>query len=209
MRQEMSGLDSVLQDALTNMGESMTASLQNLTGVFQTQNQRIQQLIDEQQQGLADSLRQQQDSINEKIGQIDNPFEGLKETFDDGLLKIREAFETQNSTIKLMLSDQNAAFTEALRAQQEIVLQKLQNAPSQLDALTDISKSIERLNLSITRLERDRQEPIVKIVSSETAKPETEEKRSFWAKCKSLFVPICVFGSFLALLGMLLLQILG
>lgn len=108
-----------------------------------------------------------------------------------------------------MLSDQNAAFTEALRAQQEIVLQKLQNAPSQLDALTDISKSIERLNLSITRLERDRQEPIVKIVSSETAKPETEEKRSFWAKCKSLFVPICVFGSFLALLGMLLLQILG
>ena len=208
MRQEMSGLDSVLQDALTNMGESMTASLQNLTGVFQTQNQRIQQLIDEQQQGLADSLRQQQDSINEKIGQIDNPFEGLKETFDDGLLKIREVFEAQNSTIKLMLCDQNTAFAEALRAQQEIVLQKLQDAPNQLDALTDISKSIEQLNLSITRLESERQEPIVKILSSDTLKPETEEKRSLWEKCKSLFVPICVFGSFLALLGILLLQIL-
>ena len=208
MRQEMSGLDSVLQDALSNMGESMTASLQNLTGVFQTQNQRIQQLIDEQQQGLADSLRQQQDSINEKIGQIDNPFEGLKETFDDGLSKIREAFENQNTTIKLMLSDQNAAFSEALKAQQDIVLQKLQNAPNQLDALTGISKSIERLNLSIARLESERQEPIVKIVSSDTEKSDKEEKKSFWAKCKSLFVPVCVFGSFLALLGMLLLQIL-
>ena len=208
MRQEMSGLDSVLQDALTNMGESMTASLQNLTGVFQTQNQRIQQLIDEQQQGLADSLRQQQDSINEKIGQIDNPFEGLKETFDDGLLKIRDAFENQNTTIKLMLSDQNAAFSEALKAQQEIVLQKLENAPNQLDALTSISKSIERLNLSIARLESERQEPIVKIVSSDTEKSDKEEKISFWAKCKTLFVPVCVFGSFLALLGMLLLQIL-
>lgn len=209
MRQQMSGLDSVLQDALSNMGDSLTNSLQNLTGVFQNQNQRIQQLIEEQQQGLADSLRQQQDSINEKIGQIDNPFEGLKETFDDGLNSIKEAFAAQNTTIKEMLAYQNKAFEEALCAQQKIVLQKLQNAPNQLDALTDIAKSVERLNQSIARLEKVHQVPVEKVESSCVEKIEPNESKTIWTKCKSMLVPVCALGSFLALLGMLLLQIIG
>ena len=41
MRQQMSGLDSVLQEALSNMGDSLGSSLQGLTGVLQQQNQRI------------------------------------------------------------------------------------------------------------------------------------------------------------------------
>lgn len=209
MRQQMSGLDSVLQDALSNMGDSMTNSLQDLTSVFQTQNQRIQQLIDEQQQGLADSLRQQQDSINEKIGQIDNPFEGLKETFDDGLKNIKGAFETQNTTIQEMLAYQNKAFTEALNAQQEIVLQKLQNAPNQLEALTEIAKAIERLNLGIERLEKTSFEPVDKMTSSDGESLVAKDSKTIWTKCKSLLVPVCALGSFLALLGMLLLQIFG
>lgn len=209
MRQQMSGLDSVLQDALSNMGDSMTNSLQDLTSVFQTQNQRIQQLIDEQQQGLADSLRQQQDSINEKIGQIDNPFEGLKETFDDGLKNIKGAFETQNTTIQEMLAYQNKAFTEALNAQQEIVLQKLQNAPNQLGALTEIAKAVERLNLGIERLEKTSFEPVDKMTSSDGESLVAKDSKTIWTKCKSLLVPVCALGSFLALLGMLLLQIFG
>lgn len=209
MRQQMSGLDSVLQEALSNMGDSMTNSLQDLTSVFQTQNQRIQQLIDEQQQGLADSLRQQQDSINEKIGQIDNPFEGLKETFDDGLKNIKGAFETQNTTIQEMLAYQNKAFTEALNAQQEIVLQKLQNAPNQLGALTEIAKAVERLNLGIERLEKTSFEPVDKMTSSDGESLVAKDSKTIWTKCKSLLVPVCALGSFLALLGMLLLQIFG
>lgn len=211
MRQQMSGLDSVLQDALSNMGDSLTLSLQNLTSVFQAQNQRIQQLIDEQQQALADSLRTQQDAINEKIGQIDNPFEGVKEAFAEGLNSIKETFELQNVTIQEMLSKQNCAFEEALRAQQEIVLQKLQNAPNQLQALTDISRAVERLNQNIVKLENSHQGQISRMAEIQVLSDNEEQikKKSFCAKCKSLFVPICAFGSFLVLLCILLLQLFG
>ena len=211
MRQQMSGLDSVLQDALSNMGDSLTYSLQNLTSVFQTQNQRIQQLIDEQQQALADSLRTQQDAINEKIGQIDNPFENIKESFTEGLNSIKETFELQNATIQEMLSKQNNAFEEALRAQQEIVLQKLQNAPNQLQALTDISRAVERLDQTISKLENYHQGQISKFadISESSNNEEQPKKKSLWKKCSTLLVPLCVFGSFLALLGILMLQLLG
>ena len=210
MRQQMSGLDSVLQEALSNMGDSITLSLQNLTSVFQTQNQRIQQLIDEQQQALADSLRTQQDAINEKIGQIDNPFEGVKEAFAEGLNSIKETFELQNVTIQEMLSKQNNAFEEALRAQQEIVLQKLQNAPNQLQALTDISRAVERLNQNIIKLENSYQGQISRMADVQVPSDNQEQpkEKSLWEKCKALFVPICAFGSFLALLGILLIQLL-
>jgi len=211
MRQQMSGLDSVLQDALSNMGDSLTLSLQNLTSVFQTQNQRIQQLIDEQQQALADSLRNQQDAINEKIGQIDNPFEGLKETFTEGLNSIKETFELQNTTIQEMLSRQNNAFEQALKAQQEIVLQKLQNAPNQLQALTDISRAVERLNQNILKLENYHQGQILRNadIPESSNNEEQPKKKSLWTKCSILFVPLCALGSFLALLGILLLQLFG
>jgi hypothetical protein len=211
MRQQMSGLDSVLQDALSNMGDSLTLSLQNLTSVFQTQNQRIQQLIDEQQQALADSLRTQQNAINEKIGQIDNPFEGVKEAFAEGLNSIKETFELQNVTIQEMLYKQSSAFEEALRAQQEIVLQKLQNAPNQLQALTDISRAVERLNQNILKLEKSHNGQISRMADIQVSSDEGEQpkKKSLWTNCKALFVPICVFGSFLALLGILLLQLFG
>ena len=208
MRQQMSGLDSVLQDALSNMGDSLSNSLQKLTGVFQTQNQRIQQLIEEQQQGLADSLRQQQDSINEKIGQIDNPFEGLKETFEDGLKNIRESFELQNLTIKEMLAEQNNAFADALRTQQEIVIEKLQNAPNQLRALTEIASSVERLNESISRLDIQKQGQVVAEEDQQKDdKVSTNDKSTKWSKFRSIIVPVCALGSFLTLLGMLLLQL--
>ena len=208
MRQQMSGLDSVLQDALSNMGDSLSNSLQKLTGVFQTQNQRIQQLIEEQQQGLADSLRQQQDSINEKIGQIDNPFEGLKETFEDGLKNIRESFELQNLTIKEMLAEQNNAFADALRTQQEIVIEKLQNAPNQLRALTEIARSVERLNESISRLDIQKQGQVVAEKDQQKDdKVSTNDKSTKWSKFRSIIVPVCALGSFLTLLGMLLLQL--
>ena len=211
MRQQMSGLDSVLQDALSNMSDSLTLSLQNLTSVFQNQNQRIQQLIDEQQQALADSLRTQQDAINEKIGQIDNPFKGVKEAFAEGLNSIKETFELQNVTIQEMLSKQNNAFEEALRAQQEIILQKLQNAPNQLQALTDISRAVERLNQSILKLENSHLGQITRIADIQMSSNQEVQpkKNSLWTKYMTLFVPICAFGSFLTLLGILLLKILN
>ena len=90
MRQQMSSIDSVLQDALSNLGDSLSNSIGDLTGKFQEQNQRIQLLIEEQQNSLAKSLEEQQNAVNEKIDLIDNPFSGLKETFDEGIKGIKE-----------------------------------------------------------------------------------------------------------------------
>ena len=110
-----------------------------------------------------------------------------------------------------MLSKQNSAFEEALRAQQEIVLQKLQNAPNQLQALTDISLAVDRLNQNIIKLENSHQGQISRMVDVQVTSDNEYQpkKKSLWAKCKALFVPICAFGSFLALLGILLLQLFG
>lgn len=209
MRQQMSSLDSVLQDALSNMGDNLTVSLQNLTQVFQTQNQRIQQLLEEQQSVLADNLRQQQDAFNQKIEQIENPFEGLKETFVEGLNSIKDAFSEQNVTIKEMMSAQNTAFEEALKEQQALVVQKLQNTPNQLQVLTDMAKSIDRLNQCVTELEKKQHFPLTGIITNPEPKEETQIKgiNKLWNNCKPYFVPICALGSFLILLAMLLLQI--
>lgn len=207
MRQQMSSLDSVLQDALDNMGTSLGTSLQNLTAVFQRQNQGVQQLIEEQQNTLADSLRLQQTAINEKIGQIDNPFAGLKETFAQGIEGINAAFIEQNTAIKEMLTQQNQTFEEALKTQQEAILQKLKDAPSQLQALSDIAKAVERLNSNISRLDHQRTVVIDHGAIGGNGMPQKEQPRGFLDKCKKNFVPICAGGSFLILLAMLLLQL--
>lgn len=197
MRQQMSSLDSVLQDALANMGDSLTASLQNLTVVFQTQNQHIQQLIEEQQQSLAQNLQLQQNAINEKIGQISNPFEGVKETFANGLDCIREAFAEQNTAIREMLEGQNKAFETAMNAQQEIVLKKLQETPGQLQSIKDLATAVERLNNSISAIKNK-----TDVGSS------NKQEKTVWEKCKNLFVPACAFGSFAVLLALLIMQLI-
>lgn len=208
MRQQMSGLDSVLQDALLNMGNSLTRSLQNLTAVFQAQNQRIQQLIEEQQHGMTDSLLQQQKAVNEKIGQINNPFDGLKEIFENGLRNIRESFDVQNNSIQELLAEQNKVFEDALRVQQEAVLEKLQKTPNQLEFLSDMAKSVDRLNHCVLEFEHNLQGQYVGLQNSSNSKISVvKKKRSFWSKFRDILVPICAIGSFLVLLGMLLLQI--
>lgn len=210
MRQQMSSLDSVLQDALSNMGDSLRNSLGDLTTVFQTQNQRIQQLIEEQQQALSDSLSEQQASVKEKIGQIENPFSGIKEIFSEGANSIKMAFDEQNATIREMLSSQNHAFEKALREQQEIVLQKLQNAPNQMQSMSDMVKVVERLNQTLLNLDK-KQQPCMPLPAtlSPTEESVVSKREKDWMTLINLyFVPACTLGSFLVLLGLLLLQIM-
>ena len=209
MRQQMSSLDSVLQDALSNMGESLNNSLGDLTRVFQTQNQRIQELIEEQQQALSDSLRDQQRSINEKIGQIENPFGNIKDIFAEGTNSIKETFEEQSLTIKEMLSSQNQTFEKALKEQQEIVLQKLHSAPNQMQAVSDMIKMIEKLNQTLLRIEQKPQSvPALSFIPSGMSDTTSKCEKDWETKLKRYFVPVCALGSFLALLGILILQIL-
>lgn len=204
MRQQMSSIDSVLQDALSNLGESLSSSIGDLTGKFQEQNQRIQLLIEEQQNALANSLEEQQNAVNEKIGQIDNPFSGLKETFDEGIKGIKEAFEAQNTAIVEALSSQKVALEKALEDQQQTIIRKLQETPGQLQALTELSKTLEKLNMTLTN-------PSFTTLQSNVpgGKEVLLKKEGITALIKRNFIPICTFGSFASLLILLILKLLG
>ena len=204
MRQQMSSIDSVLQDALSNLGDSLSNSIGDLTGKFQKQNQRIQLLIEEQQNSLAKSLEEQQNAVNEKIGQIDNPFTGLKETFDEGIKGIKEAFEAQNTAIVEALSSQKVALEKALEEQLQAIIKKLQETPGQLQVLPELSKTLDKLNKTLTN-------PSLMTLNSSVSdcKETALKEKGMFAFIKRNYLPICACGSFVSLLILLILRILG
>lgn len=204
MRQQMSSIDSVLQDALSNLGDSLSNSIGDLTGKFQEQNQRIQLLIEEQQNSLAKSLEEQQNAVNEKIDLIDNPFSGLKETFDEGIKGIKEAFEAQNTVIAGALSSQKVALEKALEDQQQAIIKKLQETPGQLQALSELSKTLDKLNKTLTN-------PSLMTLNSSVSdgKGTAPKKKGMFAFIKRIYLPICACGSFVSLLILLILRLFG
>ena len=204
IRQQMSSIDSVLQDALSNLGDSLSNSIGDLTGKFQKQNQRIQLLIEEQQNSLAKSLEEQQIAVNEKIGQIENPFSGLKETFDEGIKGIKEAFEAQNAAIVEALSSQKVVLEKALEDQLQVIIKKLQETPGQLQALTELSKTLDKLNKTLTN-------PSLMTLNSSVSdcKETALKEKGMFAFIKRNYLPICACGSFVSLLILLILRILG
>ncbi|MGM9799851.1 MAG: hypothetical protein ACI30M_04120 [Muribaculaceae bacterium] len=206
MRQHISGLDSVLQDAMSNMGDSVRSGIQGLVTIFQAQNQGVQRLIEDQQRALTESLAMQQQAVNEQIGHIENPFDGVREIFDKSLKGITEAFSKQNDAVTEMLESQTIALEAALTSQQEAILQKLKEAPNQLQALTDIAKAVDKLNASIMRLENHKSSTMTQ---HPTPSDPTKEEKGFKRIVKSIFVPLCAGGSFLILLAMLLLMLYG
>lgn len=204
MRQQMSSIDSVLQDALSNLGDSLSNSIGDLTGKFQKQNQRIQLLIEEQQNSLAKSLEEQQNAVNEKIGQIDNPFSGLKETFDEGIKGIKEAFEAQNTAIAEALSSQKVTLQKALEDQQQAIIKKLQETPGQLQTLSELSKTLDKLNKTLNN------PSLMTLNTSVSDGKETAPKEEgMFAFIKRNYLPICACGSFVSLLILLILRIFG
>lgn len=204
MRQQMSSIDSVLQDALSNLGDSLSNSIGDLTGKFQEQNQRIQLLIEEQQNSLAKSLEEQQNAVNEKIDLIDNPFSGLKETFDEGIKGIKEAFEAQNTVIAEALSSQKVALEKALEDQQQAIIKKLQETPGQLQALSELSKTLDKLNKTLTN-------PSLMTLNSSVSdgKETAPKKKGMFTFVKRIYLPICACGSFVSLLILLILRLFG
>lgn len=209
MRQQMSSIDSVLQDALENLGDSISNSIGDLTGKFQEQNQQIQLLIEEQQNALAQSLEEQQNVVNEKIGKIENPFSGLKETFDEGIAGIKTAFEEQNAAIKEALNSQKIALEEALSNQQQAITRKLQETPGQLQAISELSKVLDKLNKTMS----SQTAIMAPVAETEVAKGKSEIKKKgikgIFSMIKNNYIPICACGSFVTLLALLILKLLG
>lgn len=205
MRQQMSSVDSVLQDALSNLGDSISNNIADLTSKFQQQNDRIHLLIEEQQNSLVESLQKQQSAVNEKIGQIDNPFEGLKETFEEGIKDIKDAFAEQNNAISEVLSSQKASLEVALNAQQQAIIRKLQETPGQLQAFSDLAKVLDKLSKT---LDNQRQQSVA-VVENGKVKDSQEQEKGLTDAIQKYYIPVCAGGSFLSLLALLLMKLLG
>lgn len=157
MRMTMSQLDSVIAEALSNLGTSVNANVQELTIVFQRQNQSVQQLIEEQQNALAESLANQQLLINQKLSDMEDPFKPVKDAFADmanqakvGLVSIQNVFAEQNEMIREMFMRQNQMFEEALMQQREAIHKKFAEMPTQMNVLFDIARTLESINANVS-----------------------------------------------------------
>ena len=157
MRMTMSQLDSVIAEALSNLGTSVNANVQELTVVFQRQNQSVQQLIEEQQNALAESLANQQLLINQKLSDMEDPFKPVKDAFadmanqaKDGLVSIQNVFAEQNEMIREMFMRQNQMFEEALMQQREAIHKKFAEMPTQMNVLFYIARTLESINANVS-----------------------------------------------------------
>lgn len=214
MRQQMSGLDSVMQDALEDLGLSISANIAGLTEVFQGQNQRVQALIEEQQERLSQVLEAQGTTINNKIAEINDPFGGLKETFKEvgeqsrqGIESITSTFETQNSAIAEMLAAQKQILEMEIASQRDALNEQFANVPSQMN---DLANVLEKLNQTIIVQQQkiDAQGSALNNLVSKMGVASTSKEKSKVTRI-TYMIPLGVFGSFVLLLAILCVQIFG
>lgn len=209
MRQQMSGLDSVLQDALENLGASVSSSIANLTTVFQQQNQQVQALIEEQQVALSSSLEEQRTEVNKKIEEFNDPFANLKDVYKEigeqtriGIEGISASFERQNSAIQEMLTLQRTQFENEIVAQRKLVKEQMGAMPNQLQTLTSM---IEQLNESVYNQQKqiDSQSTMMQEIVNKNNAPIHKANN----KLVSYIVVVGVSGSFILLLLIFIAQL--
>lgn len=212
MRQQMSGLDSVVQEALENLGTSLAGSISNLTEVFQKQNQQVQALIEEQQESLSKALEDQRVAINNKIAEINDPFGELKETFKEvgeqsrqGIESISSTFETQNTAIKEMLAAQKELLENEISTQRESLKLQFANVPSQMN---ELAKVMEKLNQTILTQQQkiDEQGNAIQTLASSIGTP-LDSKGNTKRNWMNVAIAVGVCGSFIMLLAMLCVQV--
>ena len=212
MRQQMSSLDSVVQDALDNLGTSLAGSISNLTEVFQKQNQQVQALIEEQQESLSKALEDQRVAINNKIAEINDPFGGLKDTFKEvgeqsrqGIESISSTFETQNTAIKEMLATQKELLENEISTQRESLKLQFANVPSQMN---ELAKVMEKLNQTILTQQQkiDEQGNAIQTLASSIGTP-LDSKGNTKRNWMNVAIAVGVCGSFIMLLAMLCVQV--
>lgn len=212
MRQTMSGLDSVIADALSNLGVSVNANIQELTVVFQRQNQSVQQLIEEQQNALAESLANQQLLINQKLSEMEDPFKPIKDAFTDmanqakdGLVSIQSVFAEQNDVIRMMFERQNQLLEESLMHQREAIQKKFSEMPTQMNVLFDIARTLESINANVSSSYS--QEELIQAIRTK----KTISKKGKWKYFDKIIpyaTPIMLGATFIALVVLIIITCL-
>ena len=215
MRQQMSSLDSVLQEAMTNLGESVGQGIIDLSSVFQRQNQSVQSLIEEQQNSLMESLSQQRIIINQRMDEMSDPFAGLKETFAGigeetrkGIENISVTFEQQNQAIAQMLKYQREAIENEISDNRNAIEKVLNEIPNQFSSLSQISLSVNKLASVIKEQQENMAEHgrIMSDLATLIEKSQNKKPVPGWIKY-AVMVGAC--GSFILLLAMLIVQLFG
>lgn len=212
MRQTMSGLDSVIADALSNLGVSVNANVQELTVVFQRQNQSVQQLIEEQQNALAESLANQQLLINQKLSEMEDPFKPIKDAFvgmahqaEDGLVSVKSVFAEQNDVIRMMFERQNQLLEEALMHQREAMMRKFSEMPTQMNILFDIARTLESINANVSSTYN--QEELIQAIRTN----KSISKKGRWKYFDKIILyatPIMLGATFIALVVLIIITCL-
>ena len=216
MRQQMSSLDSVLQEAMSNLGESVGQGIVELSSVFQRQNQSVQSLIEEQQNTMLESLSQQRIIINQKMDEMSDPFAGLKETFAEigeqtrqGIGNITDSFEQQNQAIAQMLTYQRETIEKEIVDHRTALEKELSEIPNHFSSLTQISQSVNQLAFVV----KEQQESIIehnKVLGELARLIEKNQLKkngsSGWVKY-AVMVGAC--GSFILLVALLIVQLFG
>ena len=216
MRQQMSSLDSVLQEAMSNLGESVGKGIIELSSVFQRQNQSVQSLIEEQQQSLMESLSQQRIIINQKMDEMSDPFAGLKETFSEigvetrqGIERISDTFEQQNQAIAQLLKIQRAAIEDEIVEHRTAIEKVLNDIPGQFSSLSQISQSVNRL-ATVIREQQDYMLEHGKIMSDlATLMEKSQNKKNNTLGWLKYAIAVGACGSFILLLALLIVQLFG
>ena len=215
MRQQMSSLDSVLQEAMSNLGEGINHGITELISAFQRQNQSVQLLIEEQEKSLLDYLSHQQTVINQKIVEMSDPFSSLRDTFADiglqtkqGIDNISVSFEQQNEAIAQMLSLQREAMEKELSSYRHMMEQKLNDIPSQFQSISQMAQAVKSLG-SIIVSQKSEMEEHGKIMSNLITQLEKSQSLKNQTNPCMKYLTIGVLGSFVLLLIMLITQIFG
>ena len=212
MRMTMSQLDSVIAEALSNLGTSVNANVQELTVVFQRQNQSVQQLIEEQQNALAESLANQQLLINQKLSEMEDPFKPIKDAFadmvnqaKDGLVSMQNVFAEQNAMIRDMFLRQNQMFEETLMHQREAIHKKFSEMPTQMNVLFDIARTLESINANVSSTYS--QDELIQAIRGN--KPIVKKgKWKYLDKVMSYATPILLGATFVALVVLIIITCL-
>ena len=216
MRQQMSSLDSVLQEAMSNLGESVGQGIVELSSVFQRQNQSVQSLIEEQQNSLLESLSQQRIIINQKMDEMSDPFAGLKETFAEignqtrqGIGNITDSFEQQNQAIAQMLTYQRETIEKEIVDYRSALEKELSEIPNHFSSLTQITQSVNQL-ASVIKEQQDSMIEHNKVLGELARLIEKNQlKKNGSAGWIKYAVMVGACGSFILLVALLIVQLFG
>ena len=213
MRQSISSLDSVLQEALSNLGDGVGISINALTESFQKQNQRVSSLIEEQQNYLSEALVQQQMAINQKMSEFEDPFSGLNDVFVEfnqkakqGIDMIVATFEQQNEAITQMLQNQKETLETELSEHRMALQQKISEFPNHQLDLAEVVKVMEALNanLNLQNEELKNQRLMMQQFMNKDTCQDTNSKMNKWLK---IAMACGVSGSFFMLLIILVIKL--